>query len=156
MDLFMSDEVGDATRCPHCRGRLKSEYQMYMIAVKGRGEDEFLTIGCDAGAFCRRCPAVVIDSFAIAGHLSGHAEGGVLTYAVLGMVDLEAVPEERGDLPLGDDDNPIPLIEFRRPDAQLAAPSSRAALPPRAAFQKRRRKAKRRKKMAKASQRKNR
>jgi hypothetical protein len=30
-----------------------------------------------------------------------------------GIVDLEAVPEDKRHLPLGDEDNPMPLIEFK-------------------------------------------
>jgi len=33
-------------------------------------------------------------------------------FALLGIVDLDAIPEDKRDLPLGDDDNPIPLVEF--------------------------------------------
>ncbi len=33
-------------------------------------------------------------------------------FVVMGIVDLDAVPEEKRDLPLGEEDNPIPLVEF--------------------------------------------
>ncbi len=33
-------------------------------------------------------------------------------FAVLGIVNMDAVPENERDVPLGDDDNPIPLVEF--------------------------------------------
>ena len=33
-------------------------------------------------------------------------------FAVMGIVDLDAVPAEKRHLPLGEDDNPIHLIEF--------------------------------------------
>jgi hypothetical protein len=32
--------------------------------------------------------------------------------AVMGIVDLDAVPEDKHDVPLGEEDNPIPLVEF--------------------------------------------
>ncbi|MCD6289568.1 MAG: hypothetical protein J7M34_03625 [Anaerolineae bacterium] len=31
---------------------------------------------------------------------------------IAGIVDLDAIPEEKRYLPLGDEDNPIPLVEF--------------------------------------------
>lgn len=33
-------------------------------------------------------------------------------FTVLGLVDLEAVPQEKRHLPLDGDDNPIPLVQF--------------------------------------------
>lgn len=33
-----------------------------------------------------------------------------LEYAVIGIVALDAVPEEKKDIPLGGDDSPVPLI----------------------------------------------
>jgi hypothetical protein len=33
-------------------------------------------------------------------------------FTVLGLVDLEAVPEDKRSLPFGGDDNPIPLVKF--------------------------------------------
>ncbi len=33
-------------------------------------------------------------------------------FTVLGVIDLDAIPEEKRHLPLGDDDNPIPLVRF--------------------------------------------
>jgi hypothetical protein len=38
-------------------------------------------------------------------------------FAVMGVIDLAAVPPEKAHLPLGDDDNPIPLVEFIYPTA---------------------------------------
>jgi len=35
------------------------------------------------------------------------------------MLSLEAIPKEKWDIPLGDDDNPIPLIEFERASTEL-------------------------------------
>jgi hypothetical protein len=33
---------------------------------------------------------------------------------VLGFVNMDAVPEDKRHLPLGEDDNPIPIVEFLR------------------------------------------
>jgi hypothetical protein len=37
---------------------------------------------------------------------------GAVQYVVLGAVNLAAVPEDKRHLPIGGDDNPIPLVEF--------------------------------------------
>ena len=115
MNLFMSDEIDDATNCPSCHAHLKNEYRFYIIAIQEGRESRYLQIGCDAGAFCPDCPTVVLDSEVIEDLISRDAETSFLKYAVLGMMNLDAVPEEKKDIPLGDDDNPIPLINFERP-----------------------------------------
>lgn len=33
-------------------------------------------------------------------------------FTVLGLVDLESIPEDKRSLPLGGDDNPIPLVKI--------------------------------------------
>jgi len=43
---------------------------------------------------------------------AGHRRSRSVEFAVLGIVDLDAVPEEKAHLSLGDDDNPIPLVAF--------------------------------------------
>ena len=57
---------------------------------------------------------MVLDSEVIEDLISIDAKGTSLKYAVMGMVDLDAVPEEKKDIPFGGDDNPIPLIKFER------------------------------------------
>ena len=58
---------------------------------------------------------MVLDQAVIEDLISIDAKGTSLEYAVMGMVDLDAVPEEKKDIPFGGDDNPIPLIKFERP-----------------------------------------
>ena len=116
MKLFMSDEIDDATSCPNCHGDLESEHHAYMIAIREGREERYLTVGCNAGSFCQSCPTVVLDQAVIEDLISIDAKGTSLKYAVMGMVDLDAVPEEKKDIPFGGDDNPIPLIKFERPN----------------------------------------
>jgi len=35
-----------------------------------------------------------------------------LEFAVLGIVDMSAIPEDKKGIPIGGNDNPIPLVEF--------------------------------------------
>jgi hypothetical protein len=101
--------------CPRCGGALHQEHQVYAIATRrGRQMTDTFMISGDFGWFCENCLTVVINpekvgemlSFSKPGWDSGEA------FAVLGLVDLDAVPEEKSHLPLGDEDNPIPLVEF--------------------------------------------
>jgi len=108
---------GEPGPCPRCGGPLQQSPQTYMIATR-RGRqitDSFIT-GGDMGWFCTRCPTVVINPEELSDMLQHglpHWDVGN-EFAVLGIVDLDAIPEEKQHLPLGDDDNPIPLVEFTK------------------------------------------
>jgi hypothetical protein len=68
----------------------------------------------DFGWYCGQCPTVVLNTEELAEMLSFVMPDWDIgdEFTVLGLVDLSAVPEEKHHLPLGDDGNPIPLIEF--------------------------------------------
>jgi hypothetical protein len=101
--------------CPRCQGALHQQHQLYSVATRrgNRLTDTFM-IGSDFGWFCEDCPTVVINPASVGEMLSlskpdwdtGEA------FAVLGLVNLDAVPKDKEHLPLGHDDNPIPLVEF--------------------------------------------
>ena len=68
------------------------------------------------GLFCLKCPTVVLGPQVVEEMISDYVQYQTskhvesLRYAVVGIMDLDAVPEEKKDIPLGDDGNPIPLI----------------------------------------------
>lgn len=101
--------------CPRCGGPLQQSRQTYLVATRrGRGTTDSFMIGSDMGWFCARCPTVVINPEKVSELLTyqlPHWDVGE-QFAVAGIVDLDAVPKEKHHLPLGDDDNPIPLVEF--------------------------------------------
>lgn len=101
--------------CPRCGGPLQQSRQTYLVVTR-RGEEitDSFFIGSDMGWFCPRCPTVVINSEKVNELLThGMPKWDIgTTFAVAGIIDLDAIPEEKRDLPLGDDDNPIPLVEF--------------------------------------------
>lgn len=106
---------GQPAPCPRCGGPLQQSRQTYLVATRRGKEitDNFM-IGNDMGWFCARCPTVVINPEKVSEFLTHrlpHWDIGT-DFAVVGIVDLDAIPEEKQDLPLGDDDNPIPLVEF--------------------------------------------
>lgn len=119
MNLFMSDDVANTKSCPRCNTSLKREYHSYMVAIDEKGEREAVMMGHDSGLFCPKCPTMVLDSQIVEEMISDHVQYQTsrankhvesLKYAVVGIVDLDAVPEDKKDIPLGDDDNPVPLI----------------------------------------------
>ncbi len=106
---------GQPGPCPRCGGSLQQSRQTYLVTTQHGEEaaDNFM-IGGDMGWFCARCPAVVMNPEEVTKYLAHrlpHWDVGE-EFVVVGIVDLDAVPKEKHHLPLGGDDNPIPLVEF--------------------------------------------
>jgi hypothetical protein len=112
--------------CPRCGGALHQEHQLYAIATRRGGQmtDTFMISG-DFGWYCEDCLTVVINPKKVSEMLSFSKPGWDTgeAFAVLGLVDLSAVSEEKSHLPLGDDDNPIPLVEFTTAPGKGARPA---------------------------------
>jgi len=73
-------------------------------------------VGNTAGHFCEKCPLVVLDReefkrLAMIAAVAAVATDSV-EFVVLGIVDLDAVPEEKRGHPFDDDKNPVPLVRF--------------------------------------------
>ena len=86
-----------------------------MVATRrGRTATDSFMMGSDFGWFCGACPTVVINPQEVAKFLSfGKPDWDTGSeFAVMGVIDLDAVPPDKANLPLGDDDNPIPLVQF--------------------------------------------
>jgi len=100
--------------CPHCGGTLHQRVQTYLVATR-RGTQimDALFVGNDMGWFCAGCPTVVINTeemdIAVAHPRPDWDLGDEL--AVLGIVDLDAIPPGQEHLPLGEIE-PLPLISF--------------------------------------------
>jgi len=94
---------------------LQQSRQTYLVATRRGKEltDNFI-VGSDMGWFCARCPTVIINPEEVSElliHPLPRWDIGT-SFAVVGIINLGAIPEEKRNLPLGDDDNPIPLVEF--------------------------------------------
>jgi hypothetical protein len=139
---------GDPGPCPRCSGALRQHYHTYLVVTRHRDKpsDAFMLSG-DYGWFCLDCPTVVLQKQEVEDALQGALFRWDVGdhYAVTGLVDLDAVPEDRRDLPLGDDDNPIPLVEFTNLRQSRRTPSRRSRVAEKAkAKRKRQKKARRR------------
>ncbi len=121
---------GQPGPCPNCGARLQQEYASFMVATRrGKRIPESFVMGGQFGWFCAACPTVVIDSREAEAMLyPGLSRWKVGNeWAVLGMVNLEAVPPDKRHLPLGTDENPYPLVELTYPDKpQTPAKSERS------------------------------
>ncbi len=102
--------------CPKCGARLVQRYASYLVATRNRGvaADNFV-LGSDFGWFCPGCPTVVVESPRMRALLSqGMPAWDVAEeFALLGLVDFDAIPADRRHAELGTDDNPVPLVRFR-------------------------------------------
>lgn len=109
-ERYFKDELSNYKVCPKCRTHLKKEYASYLVYVKG--EEDALMMGNDDGLFCPKCPVVVLDKDAIAEGIFAVTRKRSVYFYVAGIVDTDAVPKDKEYVPLGEDDNPIPLVEF--------------------------------------------
>ncbi len=108
--MYWSSEIGQNKKCPKCDTALKKQHVPYLVFVNG--EEDSLIMGNDAGSFCPKCPVVVLDADTIAEGLSCAAPKQRFEFHVAGIINIDAIPEEKKHLPLGTDDNPIPLVRF--------------------------------------------
>jgi len=111
--MFWSNDVGGTGFCPLCQGRLEQESHSYLLIIRESRDIQSFIVGNDRGHFCERCPVVVLDYETFEqSALAGNPSSRSFEFTVPGIVDLDAIPEENADIPIGDDDNPIPLVRF--------------------------------------------
>jgi hypothetical protein len=106
---------GQPGACPKCQGELLRSAQTYMVATRyGKKLGDTFVIGGDFGWFCTQCPVVVIDADRVGEMMSIGKPGWRVgpEFLVLGIVDLDAVPQNKRHLQLGAPGAPIPLIQF--------------------------------------------
>jgi hypothetical protein len=116
--MFWSHDLKDWL-CPMCGGSLERESHAYVLAVRNKRDDYQWIAASDFGAFCADCPVVVLDRERVSkaaelAVFSDFKSPRSLEYTVVGLVNLDAVPLSKAHLPLGDDDNPVPLVPFDR------------------------------------------
>jgi hypothetical protein len=117
--MFWSDKLVNKKKCPLCHSTLENEYHHYIMAIQSGKETTTLATGNDYGVFCPECPVVVLDRKGFESVVGGIVEespdrgmSGAVSFVVIGIVNMDAVPEDKRQLPMGGDDNPIPLVEF--------------------------------------------
>ncbi len=112
--------------CPRCGTGLQQSSQTYLVATRhGRTMADPFIIGSDFGWFCPDCPTVVINPHEVKEYLSfGKPDWDIgPEFGVMGVIDLAAIPPDKANVPLGEDDNPIPLVEFTNVSSEEEAGS---------------------------------
>jgi len=111
--MFWSTDVGGTEFCPQCNSRLENESHSYLLLVREPGDFHPFIVGNDNGYFCENCPIVVLDYEAFAqSAIAGNPGSKSFEFIVPGIIDLDAIPPEKANVPLGEDDNPVPLMRF--------------------------------------------
>jgi hypothetical protein len=105
-DAFLLSLKSPPSTCPRCQGELKKEYGIFLLVTP---EEEW-SITSANGLFCQQCTVLLLDEddFNDRALLAGVTD----EYRIVGLVDLEAIPEDKRDMPIGEPGNPIPLVEF--------------------------------------------
>ena len=104
--------------CPRCAQPLVEDYGPYHVATRNEKDeiDEFI-IGGDYGYLCVYCATAVFHIPVLMSMLQVGAEEGVgqsksFMFAVLGLVNLAAIPPDQADIPI-DELDPYPLVPYR-------------------------------------------
>ncbi len=108
-------KASEGIKCPRCGMALEQKHQAYAVLIKQHNEIESIICGTDGGYFCVSCPSIVLDRGKFEHMIQLGAEGNKYSYMIPGLIDMEAIPPEKRHVELGEDDNPIPLIEFKEP-----------------------------------------
>ncbi len=108
---------------------------------------DFHIVGNTAGNFCERCPLLVLDreKFESFVAVAARPRDGV-EYMVMGIIDLDAVPEGNKGLPFDNETNPVPLVEFTNVGGKkpsLRSAPGRSSVPKRSSRRKRKTRQKR-------------
>ncbi len=105
--------------CPECGSELIEE-NCTILLFAGTGSDmgEFMT-NLSGSHFCNICQVVVFDKHKVkqAAQL-GVRSGKHINYEIMGIVNLDSIPDDKKSLELGTDENPIPLVKFL-PDQKI-------------------------------------
>lgn len=109
---YYSEDCG-LTSCPECGLPLIKDNCTVIIAAKSdTDEGEFMS-NLTGSHFCKSCPVVVFDSDKIeqAARLGIKGDEN-LRYLIAGIVNFNAIPEEKRHLEIGIEENPVPLVHF--------------------------------------------
>lgn len=101
------------TSCPECGLPLiEDSCTVIIVAKSDTDEGEFMS-NMTGSHFCESCPVVVFDSDKVeqATRLGIRGETN-LRYLIGGIVDFNAIPQEKRHLEIGIENNPVPLVHF--------------------------------------------
>ena len=114
--------------CPKCGSTLEQTSLPYMVATHtGRRLGDSFIISGDFGWFCQACPVVVLKQSEVHEMMSFSNPGWEIgsEFTVLGIMDLDAIPENKRNLPIGSPEMPNLLVKFRNLEGEKPASRKR-------------------------------
>lgn len=103
----------ELTSCPECGLPLIEDSCTVVVAAKSDTDEGEFFSNMTGSHFCENCPVVVFDLDKIdkAARLGIKGDKN-LKYLIEGIVDFNSIPQEKRDMEIGIEDNPIPLVPF--------------------------------------------
>ncbi len=123
-----ADKNDDISCCPDCQSDLVGESNPFLVDGYAGGRSEVFLVS-HQGQFCKKCPVVVLNKTMFDFSLFA-GNSGIEDYNVVGIVDIDAIPEDERDLPVGDGKTPLKLMEFIKGMPKISTKISRNALCP--------------------------
>ncbi len=113
--MYFSEDCG-LTSCPECGLPLiKQNCSIFFTSISDSIEVDSIT-NLTNSHFCDVCPVVVFDSEKIEQAVKYVAKGKKsIRYSISGIIDFDAIPEEKKHVPLGIEENPVPVVKFLAP-----------------------------------------
>jgi len=111
--MYWNDDADPSHGCPECKKELVIEEQSYLLGIAQKTELLPFVIKND-GHFCPACLVVVFDREKFTAMAKTASGVDKPVYAVAGIIDEDAVPEDKRGLPYSDD-NKMPLVAFLPP-----------------------------------------
>lgn len=101
------------TICPECGSDLIEENCTILLSAKSDSDEGKFITNLSGSHFCEKCPVVVFDT----GKTEKAATLGIrgdknLRYTIAGIIDLDAIPDNKKHLEIGCDENTVPLVQF--------------------------------------------
>jgi len=122
--LYHHESKGTPGLCPRCSGKLETSSDPLIVALVQPGSTEvlpFVTTMNGLAWYCRACPTVtVVTSKIVDIARSALPEENQVASAVIGVVDLAAIPEDKRHLPISQIEDP-PIARFTMPPRKQAA-----------------------------------
>jgi hypothetical protein len=109
---YFSKECGLSV-CPECGSGLIEEDSTILLKVISDFDEASILTSLSGSHFCNNCPVVVFDSDKVELAAKVGIRGDKnLRYKIKGLVDLDAIPEDKKHIAIGCDENPVPLVQF--------------------------------------------
>jgi len=109
---YFSDEY-ELTICPECGSDLIPQSVSILLLVESSIDEADLMTNIAGSHFCMKCPVVVFDKDKLDQAALLGIRGKInVSYRVGGIIDLNAIPDNKKHLPIGTDENPMPLVRF--------------------------------------------